>query len=65
MSDLTIELRKLAHAPTVAPSSVYANACRDAYQEIEWLRAKLKGAEVALARDGDIDAAMRCILSES
>lgn len=32
-------------------------------QEIERLRAALKGAEIALARDGNIEGAMTCILS--
>jgi hypothetical protein len=31
--------------------------------EIADLRASLKGAEIALARDGDVEGAMRCILS--
>lgn len=32
-------------------------------REIERLREAIKGAEIALARDSDIDGAMRCLLS--
>jgi hypothetical protein len=32
-------------------------------QKIDRLRAALKGAEIALARDQDIDGAMKCILA--
>ena len=39
---LAIELRKLATAPTIAPSSVYANKCGDAANEIERLQAALE-----------------------
>lgn len=41
-TNLSAELRKLASAPTVAPSSVYANACRDAHLEIERLLSALR-----------------------
>lgn len=42
MDDLIRELRRLAHAPTIAPSSVYANACEKAYREIERLQTTLQ-----------------------
>lgn len=38
---------------------------RLAEAEKERLRAIIKGAEIALARDSDIDGAMKCLLSAS
>lgn len=38
--------------------------CSEAAQEIRRLRALIKGVEIALARDENIDGAIRLILSE-
>lgn len=44
---------------------LYEDALRDAQLEIKRLRSLLNGIEIALARDGDIDGAMKLILAEN
>ncbi len=46
-TELEKTLWKLATASTIAPSAVYANACRDAHDELVVLRLKIEEMEAS------------------